>query len=52
MNQPIKNTTLYDKRRQIKNFNSCLRKFESFAKNHNWINTSNATYDFWHDKKL
>ena len=52
MNQPIKNTTLYDKRRQIKNFNNCLRKFESFAKNHNWIDTSNATYDFWHDKKL
>ena len=52
MNQPIKNTTLYDKRRQVKNFNNCLRKFESFAKNHNWINTSNATYDFWHDKKL
>ena len=44
---PIKNTTLTDKQKQIKNFQTCLNKFYKFAKNHNWIDQSNATYDFW-----
>lgn len=49
---PIKNTTLTDKRRQIKNFDRCLDKFYSFAKNHNWIDQSIATYDFWEQKHI
>lgn len=49
---PIKNTTLEDKKRQIKNFNQCLDKFYSFAKNHNWIDQSSATYDFWNKKHI
>lgn len=44
---PIKNTTLLDKTQQIKNFKECLCKFYSFAKNHNWIDQSKATYDVW-----
>ena len=52
INQPIKNTTLYDKRKQIKNFKQCLDKFYSFAKNHNWINQSKATYDFWNKRNI
>jgi hypothetical protein len=47
INVPIKNTTLTDKKRQIKNFNECLRKFETFAKNYNWIDQSIATFDFY-----
>jgi len=50
LNQPIKNTTLEQKRKQIKNFNNCLDKFYLFAKNHNWIDQSIATYDFWNKK--
>ena len=46
-NVPLKNTTLSDKRSQIQNFDSCLNKFYDFAKNHNWIDQSTATYDFW-----
>lgn len=49
---PIKNTTLVDKKRQIKNFNQCLDKFYSFAKNYNWIDQSKATYDFWNKKHI
>jgi hypothetical protein len=49
---PIKNTTLQDKMRQIKNFNQCLDKFYYFAKNHNWIDQSKATYDFWNKKYI
>lgn len=45
-NVPLKNTTLTDKRSQIQNFDSCLEKFYNFAKNHNWIDQSTATYDF------
>tara|TARA_B100000470_G_C19758532_1_gene377172 strand:+ start:201 stop:1133 length:933 start_codon:yes stop_codon:yes gene_type:complete len=52
LDQPIKNTTLYDKRKQIKNFKQCLDKFYSFAKNHNWINQSKATYDFWNKRNI
>lgn len=44
---PIKNTTLLDKKQQIKNFKQCLDKFYYFAKNHNWIDQSKATYDAW-----
>ena len=44
---PLKNTTLTDKKKQIKNFDVCLDKFYGFAKNHNWIDQSHATYDFW-----
>lgn len=43
---PVKNTTLLDKKNQIANFNNCLDKFYSFAKNYNWIDQSIATYDF------
>ena len=49
---PIKNTTLEDKKKQIKNFNKCLNKFYSFAKNHNWIDQSTANYDFWNDRNI
>ena len=49
---PIKNTTLGDKMKQIKNFNECLEKFYYFAKNHNWIDQSKATYDFWEGKHI
>jgi len=52
INHPIKNTTLEDKRKQIKNFDRCLDKFYSFAKNHNWINQNIATYDFWNKKNI
>ena len=52
LGHPIKNTTLEDKMKQIKNFNQCLKKFYSFAKNHNWIDQSNATYDFWNKKHI
>lgn len=47
LNLPLKNTTLTDKKNQIKNFDSCLDKFYKFAKNYNWIDQSTATYDFW-----
>jgi len=46
---PLKNTTLADKHKQIKNFDVCLDKFYKFAKNYNWIDQSKATYDFWHE---
>jgi len=49
---PIKNTTLKDKMNQIKNFQQCLNKFYSFAKNYNWIDQSKATYDFWHNQHI
>ena len=48
---PMKNTTLADKKEQIKNFDNCLAKFYKFAKEHNWIDQSKATYDFWNKKK-
>tara|TARA_B100000941_G_scaffold285887_1_gene258575 strand:+ start:198 stop:1127 length:930 start_codon:yes stop_codon:yes gene_type:complete len=51
-NSPIKNTTLKDKSKQIRNFKQCLDKFYVFAKNHNWIDQSNATYDFWNNEHL
>ena len=49
---PLKNTTLTEKKNQIKNFNSCLDKFYKFAKNHNWIDQSKATYDFWNEERI
>ena len=49
---PIKNTTLGDKKEQIKNFDRCLDKFYSFAKNHNWIDQSIANYDFWNNNNI
>lgn len=52
INHPIKNTTLEDKMKQIKNFDKCLEKFHYFAKNHNWIDQSIATYDFWNKKYI
>jgi len=51
INQPIKNTTLEDKKKQIKNFDQCLDKFYSFAKNHNWIDQNIANYDFWNQRQ-
>ena len=52
MGIPLKNTTLADKKKQIKNFNHCLDKFYKFAKNYNWIDQSKATYDFWNEQHL
>ncbi len=52
MRVPLKNTTLTDKKNQVKNFDTCLDKFYTFAKNHNWIDQSKATYDFWHEEHL
>ena len=49
LNAPVKNTTLTDMKNQIKNFNNCLEKYYSFARNHNWIDQSMATFDFWDD---
>ena len=49
---PLKNTTLTEKKNQIKNFNSCLDKFYKFAKNHNWIDQSKATYDFVNEEHI
>jgi len=51
-NLPLKNTTLTDKKKQIKNFDACLDKFYKFAKNHNWIDQSKATYDFWNEEHI
>ena len=51
-NLPLKNTTLTDKKNQIKNFDACLDKFYKFAKNHNWIDQSKATYDFWNEQHI
>lgn len=47
---PIKNTTLADKRKLIKNFDRCLDKFHKFAKNHNWIDQRLTNYDFWNQE--
>lgn len=52
LNQPIKNTTLSDKRKNISNFDNCLERFRQFAKNHNWIDQDTATYDFWNRDRL
>jgi len=49
---PIKNTSLADKQKQIKNFQNCLDLFYNFVGNDNWIDKSIATYDFWNDKSL
>ena len=49
---PFKNSSLSDKKNQIKNFNTCLDKFYVFAKNHNWIDQSTATYDFWNEQHI
>jgi hypothetical protein len=49
---PIKNTTLEDKKKQIKNFDQCLDKFYSFAKSYNWIDQSIVTHDFWNNKNI
>lgn len=49
---PWKNTTLADKKKQIKNFDKCLDKFYKFSKNHNWIDQSKATYDFWNEEQI
>ena len=50
LGMPFKNTTLADKKNQIKNFDTCLKSFYVFAKNHNWIDQSKANYDFWNEK--
>ena len=52
INAPLKNTTLTDKKNQIKNFDACLDKFYTFARNHNWIDQSKATYDFWNEEHI
>jgi len=50
LGMPFKNTTLTDKKNQIKNFDTCLKSFYVFAKNHNWIDQSKANYDFWNEE--
>jgi len=52
INVPLKNTTLTDKKNQVKNFDVCLDKFYTFARNHNWIDQSISTYDFWNEKNI
>jgi len=52
INHPIKNTTLEDKKKQIKNFNQCRDKFYFFARNHNWIDQSIVNYDFWNKRNI
>lgn len=52
INVPLKSTTLTDKKNQVKNFDVCLDKFYKFAKNHNWIDQSIATYDFWNETNI
>lgn len=47
---PLKNTTLSDKKKQIKNFDACLKRFSVFARNHNWIDQSKSAYDFWNEE--
>ena len=49
---PVKNTVLVDKRKQVQNFDKCLDIFYNFAKNHNSIDQSLATYDFWNKKHI
>lgn len=50
LNLPIKNTTLQQKKNQIKNFDSCLKKFENFARQHNFIDQTITNWDFWDNK--
>ncbi len=52
INVPLKSTTLTDKKNQVKNFDVCLDKFYTFARNHNWIDQSISTYDFWNEKNI
>ena len=49
---PIKNTSLEDKKRMINNFDQCQELFYNFARQHNWIDTSNVNYDFWNKKNI
>jgi len=50
LNLPIKNTTLQQKKKQIKNFDSCRKKFENFARQHNFIDQTITNWDFWDNK--
>jgi hypothetical protein len=52
IHSPIKNTTLTDKKQQVSNFDKCLELYYAFAKNHNWIDQSKATFDFWLEKNV
>ena len=49
---PIKNTSLEDKKKMINNFDQCQELFYNFARQHNWIDTSNVNYDFWNKKNI
>jgi hypothetical protein len=49
---PIKNTSLEDKKTMITNFDQCQDIFYNFARQHNWIDTSNVNYDFWNKKHI
>ena len=49
---PIKNTSLSDKKKQIKNFQKCLDLFDQYVGNDNWIDKSISTYDFWNDRSI
>ncbi len=50
LNLPIKNTTLKQKKKQIKNFDSCLSKFENFSRHHNFIDQTITNWDFWDEE--
>ena len=49
---PIKNTSLEDKKRMINNFDQCQELFYNFARQYNWMDTSNVNYDFWNKKHI
>ena len=44
--------TLKDKKKMINNFAQCQELFYNFARQHNWIDTSNINYDFWNKKNI
>jgi hypothetical protein len=44
---PIKNTTLYDKKSIVSNYDECKDIFLEFSRRYNWIDTTIIDYDFW-----
>ena len=49
---PIKNTYLEDKKKMINNFDQCQELFYNFARQYNWMDTSNVNYDFWNKNHI
>lgn len=52
MGAPIKNTTLSDKKRLVKNYDKCKDLFLQFSRKYNWVDTSLINYDFWNDLQV